>query len=75
MPPDISDPDEGPLHESSLLAAVAEAGFQVQVQSRGFELFHVSDPISTLEKIFIRCIYWRYRKHGDVIALLLENPA
>lgn len=73
MPADIRDPDEEPLHESSLLEAVDEAGFHVKVQSKGFELYHITDPISALEKLMIKLIYWTYRHRGDVIALLLEK--
>lgn len=75
MPPDIEDPDEEPLQEANLLHAVAQAGFRVRMRSRGFELFHITDPISPLEKFIIRLIYWRYRHCGDVIALLLEKSA
>lgn len=73
MPADASDPDEEPLEEAKLLEAVTGSGLRVRKISKGFELFHQRDPIGLMEKLIIRTIYWRYRKQGDVIALLLEK--
>jgi hypothetical protein len=73
MPPDASDSDEEPLEEYNLLNSVAKAGFAIRTMSKGFELFHVTNPISFLEKIIIKLIYWKHRDKGDVIALLLEK--
>ena len=71
IPPDTQDPDEEPLRESSLLTAIAGAGFKIVRKTKGFELFHVTEPISQYEKLIIQWIYWRYRDRGDVVALLL----
>jgi SAM-dependent methyltransferase len=73
MPPDACDPDEEPLEEYNLLNSVAQAGFVIRKMSKGFELFHVTNPLSFLEKIIIKLIYWKHRDKGDVIALLLEK--
>lgn len=73
MPPDTTDPEEEPLNESNLLKAVIDVGFQIRKQTKGFELFHTSDPPSRFEKLIIKFIYWRYRNRGDVVALLLEK--
>ena len=74
IPQHTEDPDEEPLNEQDLLGAIADAGFNIIVKSKGFELFHVSDPITQWERLLIRAIYWRYRNRGDVIAMLLECP-
>ncbi|MEJ8568418.1 class I SAM-dependent methyltransferase [Elongatibacter sediminis] len=74
MPEDAVDPDEEPLHETSLRDAIRHSGLVMRKISRGFELFHLTDPITRFEKILIRAIYARYRHRGDVIAVLLEKP-
>lgn len=73
MPPETTDPDEEPLHEAALVQAIGEAGFRIRKKSRGFELFHVTDPLSFTEKLIIRSIYALYANGGDVIAVLLEK--
>lgn len=72
MPPETEDPDEEPLHESSLINSLEKSELTLSEFSKGFELFHVSDPLSPLEKLIIRYIYWRYRERGDVVAVLAE---
>ena len=73
MPAEADDPDEEVLHEAGLMAAIEESGLYVRKASKGFELFHVTDPLKLSEKLIIRFIYALYRRRGDVIALLLEK--
>lgn len=70
MPQGVADPDEEPLKESSLINSLNRGGLSLREVSKGFELFHVSEPITPLEKLVIRYIYWRYRSRGDVVAVL-----
>lgn len=70
MPQGVADPDEEPLEEPNLINSLNRGGLSLYEVSRGFELFHVSEPISPLEKLVIRYIYWRYRSRGDVVAVL-----
>ena len=73
MPTGTIDPDEAPLEEADLRKAIQRAGFSCTQQSKGFELFQVTEPLKLSEKILIRLIYAIYRKRGDVIALLLAK--
>jgi len=72
MPAHVVDPNEEPLEEQALLETIDKVGLKISHLSKGFELFHVTEPISLWEKLIIKGIYWKYRRQGDVIALLLE---
>lgn len=72
MPAHAVDPDEEPLLEQVLLETIEKVGLKISYLSKGFELFHVTEPISLWEKLIIRGIYWKHRKKGDVVALLME---
>ena len=73
MPPGTSDPDEAPLRETELLDAIQRAGFVCIRQSKGFEMFQVTEPLKLSEKILMKLIYSVYGSRGDVIALLLRR--
>lgn len=74
MPPEAEDPDEEPLEESHFFRSLDEGNLNVSVQSKGFEMFHVNEPITLTEKLFIRYVYFRYRHRGDVLAVMAEKP-
>lgn len=73
MPSEAADPDEEPLHESKLMQSITRTGLEIREVSKGFELFQQKYPAGLIDKAVIWLIYWKYRGHGDVIALLLEK--
>ena len=68
----IEEPDEAPLALADFRLAIAGAGLDSRVESRGWELFPRRLPPGMFERGFLRAAQAISGRHGNTIALLVE---
>ena len=63
------EPDEAPISQSFLRSKLAENGFRVVAESRGWELFPHHWPPSNEDKQEIRALHEEYGDTGNILCL------
>lgn len=67
------EPDEAPIDETRMMAAIKNAGLHIMVESRGWEMFPRHLPASLFDRFRMRVLHRRYGASGYVCALLLQR--
>lgn len=67
------EPDEAPIDETRMKAAIKNAGLHIMVESRGWEMFPRHLPASLFDRIGMWALHRRYGASGYVCAMLLQG--